>query len=106
MQLGNHTSDDDDEHDSVGWLVAPIILGATVYVALSLLVYPFARSVMPLWLIFVALFVPILFPMLLAYVVLVLCILGPVDPPAEERIVVLALPARRARLREPRPPPR
>ena len=47
------------------WVFAPILL---VYTSLSLILYPYARPLLPVWIILFAVILPPLFPFLLFYV--------------------------------------
>jgi len=62
---------------TVGWVIVPLFLSVIVYMALSLMVWPYARPLMPLTVLLLGLLVPPLFPFLLAYVLVALLCLAP-----------------------------
>ena len=100
MSAGNTTG----STDSVGtWVVVPVFFGVLLYCAFALASWPYARRVIPLWVIVLCIFVPPFFPFLLFYLLLLaLAPLAPpvvvVEAPTRGRIVPTRAPARGARV--------
>lgn len=85
--------------DPIGWIVVPVILGVLLYGLVALFVWPYARPVVPLSLLFLFIFFPPLFPFLFLFVLFTLC-----TPPSAivgVPTAVYVIPSSRAR-----PPPR
>lgn len=59
------------------WVLIPTWIGLLLYSALALSVYPYARPLLPFWLLLIAILVPPLFPFLLMYLAVALCFLPP-----------------------------
>ena len=72
----------------VFWVIIPAWIGLFLYSALVLSVYPYARPLFPLWLLFVAIIVPPFFPFLLTYLAFALCFLAPRRVVVVEDVVV------------------
>ena len=66
--------------DVVAFIVIPIFFGILVYATLSMFVWPYARPLLPLWLIVFAILLPPFFPFLLFYVLFVVLLFTPVEP--------------------------
>ena len=60
------------------FLVVPIFLGVMFYFASVLALWPYARPIVPIYLLFLSIFVPPLFPFLLIYVLFCAVPLRPV----------------------------
>lgn len=83
--------------DVVAFIVIPIFFALLVYATLSMFVWPYARPLLPLWIILVAILVPPLFPLLLFYVLFMALLFTPVgtepvyvvERPATARVVIV-----------------
>ena len=74
----NQTSDDAADPAPLGWIMVPLFLSLLFYVAIVLFTWPYARPLVPLALLWLALLVPPLFPFLLFYVLFSLWCIAPV----------------------------
>lgn len=96
-----------DAHaDPVGWVVVPIFLGMLFYFATVLVVWPYARPLIPLWLLFLCIVLPPFFPLLLFYLLVIICVTP--FPPARTAVteVIVVEPSTRGRVRMAVPPSR
>ena len=89
----------DDAADFVlMWIVLPTVLVTLAYCALALTVFPYARPLVPLWIILLAIVFPPGLLFLLFYVVIFTCLFAPprivVVPPPETTTtaVIVAVP--------------
>ena len=57
------------EGSDVAWYVVPIFLATSLYMAAALFTWPYARPLMSLWLLLLAIFIPPFFPVLLIFIV-------------------------------------
>ena len=73
----------------VGYILLPAVVGAFFYMALAVCVWPYARPILPLWILLFAIFVPPLFPLVLWYVLVVACFLRPAVAPVEQPVIVV-----------------
>ena len=67
------------------WMLVPILLSFLIYASVALVVWPYARPVISVWLLIASLFFPPLFFVVALYVAAQLCVIGPsevvvVDP--------------------------
>ena len=87
------------------WIFLPAFFGFLFYVTLSMFVYPYARPLVPFWLILFAIFIPPFFPLLFFYVVLAVClwprpptptlvVIETTQPPPRRATIVQSSPAR------------
>lgn len=94
--MTNSTDVVNSTDDMVVWVIVPVALGFLLYSAFLIFMYPYARPLVPFWLLLVGFFLPPFFPVLSIYVLLSLCILSPrrqntsvivVDASARGRVV-------------------
>ena len=84
------------------WLVVPGVLVSLFYCSAALMVWPYARPILPVWILFFAILIPPLFPFLLLYLAIALCTVPQVIvalPPVVAAPVVVVE-------KKPRPPTR
>ena len=61
----------------VVWFIIPVALGFLLYSAFLIFMYPYARPIVPFWLLLVGFLFPPFFPFLSVYVLLTLCAFSP-----------------------------
>ena len=64
----NTTITTEPETIYVAWYVVPIFLATSLYMAIALFTWPYARPLMPIWILLLAIFIPPLFPILFAFI--------------------------------------
>lgn len=68
LAFANSTdSSDDDTARLIGWILIPTLLGCFLYTCVALMVWPYARPVLPFWILFVSILFPPFLPFLLFY---------------------------------------
>lgn len=86
---------------AVGWVLLPVLLGLLFYCAIVLCTWPYARPIVPIWLLFFAILIPPFFPFLLFYL-LWFTLLFPVvvepPPPRGRQVVLVIEPSGRGRV--------
>jgi hypothetical protein len=83
------------------FLVVPIFLGVMFYLSSVLALWPYARPIVPIYLLFLSILVPPLFPLLLVYVLFCAVPLRPVTAPrgVTVREVIIVEASARGRVR-------
>lgn len=68
LAFANSTdSSNDDTALLLGWILIPTLLGCFLYTCVALMVWPYARPILPFWLLFVCILFPPFLPFLLFY---------------------------------------
>lgn len=75
----------------IWWLFLPILLVSSLYTAAAFFVWPYGRPLFPVWFLLLAIFVPPLFPLVFAYILLLSIAVRPVVavPTARKPVVVV-----------------
>lgn len=95
-----------NEHDDsayIGWILLPVFLGTMIYCSAVLFTWPYARPVVPFWLLLLCILVPVLFPFLFLYILIIVCLPLPrrdhprpvivvVEPSTRGRVVAVSRP--------------
>ena len=93
--------DDNSSVDTIPllWFILPSFILLLIYTAISFAVWPYARPIMPIWVLILFIFLPPFFPFLLFYLLIFVCLLSP-DPYYQQRpvIVVVEEPTRTTEL--------
>lgn len=91
MNEGNMTTTATHDLEDGSWIIVPIVLGLLIYMSLALFVWPYARPVFSIWVIFFCLLFPPAFFFLSTYIVFLVCFgsLSRAAPPAEARVIVV-----------------
>lgn len=86
------------------WIVLPAVLGVLIYSTAALMLWPYARPIVPPWVILIAILIPPFFPVLLFYLFILACLVprpvvtGPeiivVDASTRGRVVSANAPRR------------
>lgn len=80
---------------TVLWIVLPAIVGLFLYGALAYSVWPYARPLVPLWIVLLAVVFPPFFPFFLLYILFAVCVFVPPTTPTDPVIVVVEDRSRR-----------
>lgn len=87
------------------WVFLPIFISALFYCSLVLFTWPYARPIIPFWLLIFAVLVPPFFPFLAVYILFLVCLATPplVSSPnpttkREGNVIVVLNPSRRGTL--------
>lgn len=74
------------------WITLPIVVGLLFYMLTAMVVWPYARSIMPFYLILFAILIPPFFPFLLLYLGFTLCFVSyPAPLYYDERPVIVVV---------------
>ena len=87
----NSTAAEEDDTIYWGWIFLPIFISILFYSSLVLFTWPYARPVLPIWLLLLAIFFPPLFPFVLLYLLFLVC----ASEPPKENVIVVLQPSRR-----------
>ena len=68
--MENATSSELHTEHVVTWVLVPVLFSLLFYLTLSMFVWPYARPMVPLWVLLLILFFPPFLPLLLVYVLL------------------------------------
>ena len=94
--MENVTSSELHTERVVTWVLVPVLFSLLLYLTLSMFVWPYARPVVPLWVLLLVLFFPPFLPLLVVYVLLLVAERRPPlppPPPVHARIYVVDGPS-------------
>lgn len=103
VSLATHSEDNSDV--LWAWVFLPIFISALFYCSLVLFTWPYARPIIPFWLLIFAVLVPPFFPFLAVYILFLVCLATPPIASSSEpstsrqgNVIVVLHPSRRGTL--------
>jgi hypothetical protein len=87
----NNTTTATHEIDDASWVIVPIVLSILIYMSIALFVWPYARPVFSLWVLFFCILFPPAFFFLATYIFILFCF-GTLAAPEASVIVVQRTP--------------
>ena len=107
MNVSNVTLATEADNSDViwAWVFLPIFISALFYCSLVLFTWPYARPIIPFWLLIFAVLIPPFFPFLAVYILFLVCIATPPIASSSEsstvrqgNVIVVINPSRRGTL--------